>query len=94
MLVCRRSLDGRCHGVVVSSSGRVYKVPSIDLAHLAETTHILRVKNRSGNVHDGIVAVRLHAETVLVEKWHTSVDLFPVSVVVQEVELFLELPVL
>src|SRR3990172_9654245 len=31
------------------------KVPSYDpiLAHLAETTHILRVKNRSGNVHDG-----------------------------------------
>ena len=23
------------------------------MAHLAETTHILRVKNRSGNVHDG-----------------------------------------
>ena len=23
------------------------------LAHLAETTHVLRVKNRSGNVHDG-----------------------------------------
>ena len=31
------------------------KVPSYDpiMAHLAETTHILRVKNRSGNVHDG-----------------------------------------
>lgn len=31
------------------------KVPSYYpiLAHLAETTHILRVKNRSGNVHDG-----------------------------------------
>jgi hypothetical protein len=23
------------------------------MAHLAETTHVLRVKNRSGNVHDG-----------------------------------------
>ena len=31
------------------------KVPSYDpiMAHLAETTHVLRVKNRSGNVHDG-----------------------------------------
>jgi hypothetical protein len=31
------------------------KVPSYDpiLAHLAETTHILRVQNRSGNVHNG-----------------------------------------
>lgn len=31
------------------------KVPSYYpiLAHLAETTHVLRVKNRSGNVHDG-----------------------------------------
>jgi hypothetical protein len=31
------------------------KVPSYYpiLAHVAETTHILRVKNRSGNVHDG-----------------------------------------
>src|SRR6266478_8779729 len=31
------------------------KVPSYYpiLAHLAQTTHILRVKNRSGNVHDG-----------------------------------------
>ena len=31
------------------------KVPSYYpiMAHLAETTHILRVKNRSGNVHDG-----------------------------------------
>jgi Transposase DDE domain group 1 len=31
------------------------KVPSYYpiLAHIAETTHILRVKNRSGNVHDG-----------------------------------------
>src|SRR5512134_1009080 len=31
------------------------KVPSYYpiMAHVAETTHILRVKNRSGNVHDG-----------------------------------------
>lgn len=31
------------------------KVPSYYpiMAHLAETTHILRVRNRSGNVHDG-----------------------------------------
>jgi len=53
-------------GVVVSTGGQVErafrgynphhrKVPSYYpiLAHLAETTHILRVKNRSGNVHDG-----------------------------------------
>jgi hypothetical protein len=31
------------------------KVPSYypTMAHLAETAHVLRVKNRSGNVHDG-----------------------------------------
>ena len=31
------------------------KVPSYYpiMAHLAETTHVVRVKNRSGNVHDG-----------------------------------------
>lgn len=53
-------------GVVVSTGLRVErafrgfnphqrKVPSYYpiLAHLAETTHVLRVKNRSGNVHDG-----------------------------------------
>ncbi len=53
-------------GVVVSTGPQVErafrgfnphhrKVPSYYpiLAHLAETTHILRVKNRSGNVHDG-----------------------------------------
>ena len=53
-------------GVVVSTGHQVErafrgfnphhrKVPSYDpiLAHVAETTHILRVKNRSGNVHDG-----------------------------------------
>ncbi len=27
------------------------------LAHVAETTHVFRVKNRSGNVHDGKAAV-------------------------------------
>jgi DDE family transposase len=53
-------------GVVVSTGHQVErafrgfnphhrKVPSYYpiMAHLAETTHILRVKNRSGNVHDG-----------------------------------------
>ena len=53
-------------GVVVSTGHQVErafrgfnphhrKVPSYYpiLAHVAETTHILRVKNRSGNVHDG-----------------------------------------
>jgi hypothetical protein len=53
-------------GVVVSTGHQVErafrgfnphhrKVPSYSpiLAHVAETTHILRVKNRSGNVHDG-----------------------------------------
>lgn len=35
------------------------KVPSYYpiMAHLAETTHVLRVKNRSGNVHDGAAAM-------------------------------------
>ena len=35
------------------------KVPSYYpiLAHVAETTHILRVKNRSGNVHDGTASL-------------------------------------
>ena len=47
-------------GLQVERAARGYnphqrKVPSYDpiMAHLAETTHILRVKNRSGNVHDG-----------------------------------------
>ena len=47
-------------GVQVERARRGYnphqrKVPSYYpiMAHLAETTHILRVKNRSGNVHDG-----------------------------------------
>ena len=56
----------RVDGVVVSTGLQVErafrgfnphhrKVPSYYpiMAHLAETTHILRVKNRSGNVHDG-----------------------------------------
>lgn len=35
------------------------KVPSYYpiMAHLAETTHVLRVKNRSGNVHDGAASM-------------------------------------
>ena len=47
-------------GLQVERAARGYnphqrKVPSYYpiMAHLAETTHILRVKNRSGNVHDG-----------------------------------------
>lgn len=47
-------------GVQVERARRGYnphhrKVPSYYpvMAHLAETTHILRVKNRAGNVHDG-----------------------------------------
>jgi hypothetical protein len=57
-------------GVVVSTGPQVErafrgynphhrKVPSYDaiLAHVAETTHILRVKNRSGTVHDGKASV-------------------------------------
>jgi len=47
-------------GLKVERSRRGYnphhrKVPSYYpiMAHLAETTHVLRVKNRSGNVHDG-----------------------------------------
>jgi hypothetical protein len=47
-------------GLQVKGARRGYnphqrKVPSYYpvLAHLAETTHILRVKNRAGNVHDG-----------------------------------------
>ena len=42
------------------------KVPSYYpiMAHLAETTHILRVKNRSGNVHDGKASL-----TFLQELW-------------------------
>ena len=61
-----RTLTIDVDGVVVSTGHQVErafrgfnphhrKVPSYYpiLAHVAETTHILRVKNRSGNVHDG-----------------------------------------
>ena len=61
-----RTLTIDVDGVVVSTGRQVErafrgfnphhrKVPSYYpiLAHVAETTHILRVKNRSGNVHDG-----------------------------------------
>jgi hypothetical protein len=61
-----RTLTIDIDGVVVSTGLKVErafrgynphhrKVPSYYpiTAHLAETTHVLRVKNRSGNVHDG-----------------------------------------
>jgi hypothetical protein len=61
-----RTLTIDVDGVVVSTGLQVArafrgfnphhrKVPSYYpiMAHLAETTHVLRVKNRSGNVHDG-----------------------------------------
>ena len=61
-----RSLTVDVDGVVVSTGQQVErarrgynphhrKVPSYYpiMAHLAETTHVLRVRNRSGNVHDG-----------------------------------------
>jgi Transposase DDE domain group 1 len=61
-----RTLTVDIDGVVVSTGVQVErafrgynphqrKVPSYYpiTAHLAETTHVLRVKNRSGNVHDG-----------------------------------------
>jgi hypothetical protein len=61
-----RALTVDIDGVVVSTGLKVErafrgynphhrKVPSYYpiTAHLAETTHLLRVKNRSGNVHDG-----------------------------------------
>lgn len=61
-----RTLTVDIDGVVVSTGMQVErafrgynphhrKVPSYYpiTAHLAETTHVLRVKNRSGNVHDG-----------------------------------------
>jgi hypothetical protein len=64
-------------GVVVSTGLKVQrafrgynphhrKVPSYYpiMAHLAETTHVLRVKNRSGNVHDGKASL-----TFLRELW-------------------------
>jgi len=62
-------------GVVVSTGLRVErafrgynphhrKVPSYYpiMAHLAETTHVLRVKNRSGNVHDGKASLKFLRE--------------------------------
>lgn len=61
-----RSLTVDIDGTVVSTGLQVEraergynphrrKVPSYYpiTAHLAETTHVLRVRNRSGNVHDG-----------------------------------------
>src|SRR5512134_1794984 len=49
-----------CTGLQVERAFRGFnphhrKVPSYYpiMAHLAETTHVLRVRNRSGNVHDG-----------------------------------------
>jgi hypothetical protein len=61
-----RTMTVDVDGVVVSTGLKVErafrgfnphhrKVPSYYpiMAHLAETTHVLRVKNRSGNVHDG-----------------------------------------
>jgi hypothetical protein len=47
------------------------KVPSYYpiMAHLAETTHILRVRNRSGNVHDGKASLRF-----LRELWQQLAD--------------------
>lgn len=65
-----RTLTVDIDGVVVSTGMRVErafrgynphrrKVPSYYpiTAHLAETTHVLRVKNRSGNVYDGKAAL-------------------------------------
>ena len=48
------------------------KVPSYYpiMAHLAETTHVLRVRNRSGNVHDGKASLRF-----LRELWRQLTDL-------------------
>lgn len=47
------------------------KVPSYYpiMAHLAETTHVLRVRNRSGNVHDGKASLRF-----LRELWRQLTD--------------------
>lgn len=47
------------------------KVPSYYpiTAHLAETTHVLRVRNRSGNVHDGKASLRF-----LRELWRQLAD--------------------
>ena len=58
-------------GLQVERAARGYnphqrKVPSYYpiMAHLAETTHILRVKNRSGNVHDGKAGLPVLARPV------------------------------
>lgn len=64
--LCLHTVTVDVDGVVVSTGLQVErafrgfnphhrKVPSYYpiMAHLAETTHVLRVKNRSGNVHDG-----------------------------------------
>ena len=53
------------------------KVPSYYpiMAHLAETTHVLRVKNRSGNVHDGKASL-----TFLRELWGQLPSFAPRSV--------------
>jgi hypothetical protein len=66
-----RSLTVDVDGTVVSTGLQVEraergynphhrKVPSYYpiTAHLAETTHVLRVRNRSGNVHDGRASLR------------------------------------
>lgn len=53
------------------------KVPSYYpiMAHLAETTHVLRVKNRSGNVHDGKASL-----SFLRELWVQLLSFAPRSV--------------
>ncbi len=70
-----RTMTVDVDGVVVSTGLQVErafrgynphqrKVPSYYpiMAHLAETTHVLRVKNRSGNVHDGKASLRFLRE--------------------------------
>lgn len=70
-----RSLTIDVDGTVVSTGLQVEraergynphrrKVPSYYpiMAHLAETTHVLRVRNRSGNVHDGKASLRFLRE--------------------------------
>jgi len=66
-----------CTGLQVERARRGYnphhrKVPSYYpiTAHLAETTHVLRVRNRSGNVHDGKASL-----TFLRELWDQLVQL-------------------
>jgi hypothetical protein len=80
-----RTLTIDVDGVVVSTGHQVErafrgfnphhrKVPSYYpiLAHVAETTHILRVKNRSGNVHDGKASLPF-----LPELWHQVTATMP-----------------